>query len=184
MVSESEIIKGCIKGDWYYEELLYNRYSLKMFGVCLRYIKKRSEAEDCLQEGFIEVFRKIKLYKGKGLLEGWIRKIMINTAIDSINANQIYNSYTDLEDIKDFVPIFNIENENLSANYLLKMIQNLPEEFRIVFNLYAIDGYSHKEIAEMLNITETNSRTKLLRARKLLKKKLAINEIIKIPSKN
>lgn len=171
MIPEKDIITGCVRGDRYYQKLLYKTYASKMFGVCLRYFKKKADAEDCLQEGFIKVFNYIDTYKGVGSFEGWIRKIMVNTAINSFKSNQKFNDQKELDEIDNFFPVHN-ETDNFSAEYLNSLIHNLPEGYRIVFNLYAIEGYSHKEISSILNISEGTSKSQLSRARAILQQKL------------
>ena len=173
MIPEEDIIKGCIKEDRYYQKLLYKTYSSRMLAVCMRYFKQRDEAEDCLQEGFIKVFKNINLFGGKGSFEGWIRKIMVNTAINTYRANQRLINPRELEDTDAYIPSddFGV-SETYSAEYLMNLIQNLPDGYRVVFNMYAIEGYSHKEISEMLNISEGTSKSQLSRARALLQEKL------------
>jgi RNA polymerase sigma-70 factor (ECF subfamily) len=174
MLSEAEIVKGCKKGIGYYQEQLYKRYSSKMFGVCLRFFRRRDEAEDCLQEGFIKVFDNIKSFEGKGSFEGWIRRIIVNTAINMYRTNQSDggDGMGDIEDIIDTEPLTDAGFDNMSADHLLEMIRRLPDGFRQVFNLYAIEGYSHKEIALMLNISEGTSKSQLSRARTFLQDKI------------
>ncbi len=184
MVLESEIIKGCKKGDRKYQEMLYKRYSSSMLGICMRYFRKREEAEDCLQEGYIKVFNNINTYKGDGSFEGWIKKIMINTALNIYKSNLKYNSHSDIDDFKDIIPDNYANHDNLSAQYLLKLIQDLPDGYRMVFNLYSIEGYNHKEIADMLNITEGTSKSQLSRARDLLQKNLNLVNAMKIENTN
>jgi RNA polymerase sigma factor (sigma-70 family) len=173
MVSESEIIKGCVKGNRKYQEMLYKKYSSTMMGVCMRYFRKRDEAEDCLQEGFIKVFNSLDTYKGDGSFEGWIRKTMINTALNIYKTNLKYSNHTDIDDLKDVIADKNDNTDNISAQHLLKLIQDLPDGYRMVFNLYTIEGYSHKEISTMLNISEGTSKSQLSRARNMLQQNLS-----------
>jgi RNA polymerase sigma factor (sigma-70 family) len=172
MISESELIDDCIKGNEVAYECFYKKYSRKMLGICLRYSNNKSDAEDILQEGFIKVFENIKSYGKTGSFEGWVRKIMINTAINFYKAN-LHFSFN--EQFNDKIDI-EVKNEDvigkISTNELLAIVQELPEGFRIIFNLYAIEGYSHKEIAELLNISESTSRSQLARARVVLQNKI------------
>lgn len=172
MLSEYEIIQGCKKNKAKYQELLYKRYCSAMYGVCLRYSNDKAEAADCMQEGFIRVFNNINSFKGEGSLEGWIRKIMVNTALNNYKANLKSSYHADLEDAKNIASDYSSANDNISEQELLTVIQELSEGYRLVFNLYAIEGYSHKEIAEMLEISESTSKSQLSRARVLLQKKL------------
>ena len=172
MVSELVIIEKCLEGDKRFEKLLYKKYSSTMLGVCARYFRYIEEEEDVLQEGFIKVFSNLKQFKGEGSFEGWIKKIMINTALNSYRSNTKHYFQTHIEDIENTYANEYTFDENLSAEVLLKLIQELPEGYRIVFNLYAIDGYNHKEIADMLQISEGTSKSQLSRARSMLQKKI------------
>ena len=182
MIPENEIIRGCIKGDRYYQNLLYKTYSSRMLAVCMRYFKQRDEAEDCLQEGFVKVFKNIHLFGEKGSFEGWIRKIMVNTAINIFRANQRLIISRELNDDDSFIASDEHDyTEIYSADYLMNLIQNLPDGYRVIFNMYAIEGYSHKEISEIMNISEGTSKSQLSRARALLQEKLnKISKKVKI----
>lgn len=186
MIPESEIINGCREGKRYYQEILYKKYSRKMFAVCLRFFRSREEAEDCLQDGFIKVFRNINSFSGLGSFEGWIRKIIINTAINKYRENQKTIKEEDFEDeLQSAIEGIDFNVDYLTEDYLMKLIQNLPENYRVVFNMYAIEGYSHKEISKMLNIAEGTSKSLLSRARVILQNKVGkffyeINEKIEI----
>lgn len=164
--SDELLVKGCIKQDRKCQELLYKKYSRKMMGVCFGYTKDHDAAKDLLQESFIKVFDKIKNYNNDGSLEGWIRRIVVNTAIDyyrkvsKLYVSNIENEKTELVD--------NLILDQFNNEDLLMLIRKLPEGYRIVFNLNVIEGYTHEEIAEKLGITESTSRSQLSRARKLL----------------
>jgi RNA polymerase sigma-70 factor (ECF subfamily) len=167
-----EIIKACIKGDRKAQKQLYQLFADKMFGVCLRYADNADEAKDILQDGFIKVFLNLKQFNHKGSFEGWVRRIMVNTALEkfrdrsylfAVNMEQGYESKDSEYD--------HILSE-LAVQDLLKLIQELSPQYRMVFNLYAIEGYSHKEICEMLNIKEGTSKSNLSRAREILKEKV------------
>jgi len=143
-----------------------------MLGVCLRYAKNRMEAEDILQEGYIKVFKNLNTYKGEGSLEGWVRRIMVNTAINFYRASIKYVQSLDDDEMNDKnLPNVSM-NDLLSTKELLKIIQELPEGYRVVFNLYAVEGYSHKEIAAILDVSESTSKSQLSRARVALQNKL------------
>jgi RNA polymerase sigma factor (sigma-70 family) len=174
IVQESEIIKGCANGERRYQELLYKTFASRMFGLCLRFFRNREEAEDCLQEGFIKVFNYIKTYKGEGSFEGWIRKIMINTAINIYRTNQLLDNSGVMDDVSNFMSVSNYQTDNLSSEFLMRLIRELPDGYRQVFNLYAIEGYSHKEISVMLDISEGTSKSQLSRARVMLQQKIDI----------
>jgi RNA polymerase sigma factor (sigma-70 family) len=160
--------EGCLKNDRKQQELLYKTLAPKMMAVCMRYAADRDEAQDILQEGFIKMFNNVHKYRGEGNLEGWIRRIMVHCAISRYRR------------LKPLVLVENIseDNSSLSRSFnahglevrdLLKMIQKLPETYRSVFNMYAIEGYSHQEIGHSLGMTEISSRTTLHRARASLK---------------
>ncbi len=165
-------IEKCLRNDPRAQEALYKAFAPKMFGVCLRYTRNQMEAEDILQEGFIKVFRYLKDYRNDGSLEGWIRRTMVNTAINFFRKSAKYQNDLPIEEAE---PI-NHDEENaidkLSAAELLEFIRELPDGYRMVFNLNIIEGYTHKEIGEMLNISENTSKSQLSRARGVLQAKL------------
>ena len=167
-----DLIKKCITGDRKAQEMLYNKYSAKMFGVCLRYAKDKMEAEDMLQNGFIRVFQKMQTYKGEGSFEGWVRRIMVHSSIEYYRKYHKIMQLVDLDDAED-VPATSLGTvANIEANDLLVLISQLPPGYRLVFNLFAIEGYSHKEIAELVGITEGASKSQLSRARTILKERI------------
>lgn len=149
------------------QQLLYERFAPEMKGVCLRYARTSFEAEDLMHDGFVKVFRHIESFKGNGSLEGWIRRIMVNTAISHHrqNLHKTESMETEMLEMAGAEPA----TDHFSANDLLEMVLSLPEKYRLVFNLFAIEGYSHKEAAEMLEITEVAARTQYMRARQMLK---------------
>jgi len=167
----SHIVKGCLSGKRKAQQALYNLFSEQMFGVCQYYSKDYTEAEDTLHEGFMKVFQNIGQFGNKGSLAGWIRRIMINTALEKYRKQrQLYalNDDTDFVDDIDFSEVIN----DISAQDLIKLIRELSPKYRVVFNLYAIEGYSHKEIGEMLGISEGTSKSNLSRARYILQEKV------------
>lgn len=171
MNSEKQIIKGCLQNKKADQYRLYAMYSKKMFGICLRYASSYDEAQDILQEGFIKVFKYLHSFKGKGSLEAWVRKIFINTAIEKYRV-RIYHLPLDEVYADGFESIQNQIPDMLHAKDILTFVQKLPTQYRLVFNLYALEGYNHKEIGEALHISESTSRSNLARARTLLKEKL------------
>jgi len=169
---EEDLIKGCRKGDHYAQQQLYDLYSPRMYGVCWRYVKNTMQAEDILVMAFTKVFDRINQFKGEGSFEGWIRKITVNEALTHLRKSRTMVVQTDLE-LADRHPDYDRISDHLEAEDLLKMVEKLPPGYRIVFNMYAIDGYSHKEIAEQLAISENTSKSQLSRARVYLQKLLA-----------
>lgn len=166
-----DIVKGCISGKRKAQEQLFNLFSEEMFGVCLYYSKDYTEAEDTLHEGFMKVFQKIAQFQGKGSLAGWIKRIMINTALEKYRKQvQMYAVGDEISSEKDIAPGNVIDD--LSVQDLLAMIRELSPQYKMVFNLYAIDGYSHREISEMLGISEGTSKSNLARARTILQEKV------------
>lgn len=171
MDSLDNIIKGCLKGDRKCQEQLYKMFSTRMFGLCLKYANNYDDACDILQEGFIKVYRKLDQFSGKGSFEGWIRRIMINTALERYRSQLHMYPLTDNIGTRDEM-MYEEVFEKLSADDLIKLVQELPPRYRMVFNMYAIEGYPHKEIAETLGITVGTSKSNLSRARDILQKKV------------
>ena len=166
-VTEKEIVQGCIKEDRSCQQELFARYAGKMLVVCMRYTRHKMEAEDILQDAFVKVFDNIHKFQFKGSFEGWIRRIVINTALKNYSKKSFQQEQIGLEN----QPEYATEPEsyrNLEHEEMLRLISQLPEGYRLVFNLYAIEGYSHKEISDMLGIQESTSRSQLVKARKML----------------
>jgi len=180
MIPDQQIIEGCLAGKRKSFSLLYKKYASVMLGVCMRYCKNRGDAEDVMQDGFLKVFSQVHKFRNEGSFEGWIKRIMINAAIDNYQSNlrlsfvQESGSLHDTENFADSGPDDDDLPEalNLSKERLMAMIQELPDGYRMVFNLYAIEGFGHRDIAAMLGITESTSKTQLLKARKVLRKKI------------
>ncbi|MFM7486270.1 MAG: RNA polymerase sigma factor [Cytophagales bacterium] len=171
MQSEKDLIAGCIDGNRASQKALYDRYHRKMMVICQRYAKTTTEAEDVLQEGFVRVFGSLKYFRGESALSTWMTRIMINTALNS-QRQKLY-----MMPMVDVTEVHLPEREEISlADFhlqeLIAMIQSLPDRCRVVFNLFAIEGYGHKEIANMLNISEGTSKSQYNRAKNLLKAKL------------
>jgi len=168
-----ELITRCKAGERKAQELLYKQYAAKMLGVCNRYATDRMEAEDMLQNGFIKVFQKLADYRGEGSFEGWVRRIMVHSSIEYYRKHHRMMQLVDLEESGTEISVNPLASAKLEAKDLLLLIQQLAPGYRIVFNLYAIEGYSHKEIGEMIGITEGASKSQLSRARSILKEQVA-----------
>lgn len=164
-----QIIQGCQKRDIAAQEQLYRLLAPKLFGVCLKYSRNYSEAEDNLQDGFILIFDKISQFQFKGSFEGWAKRVVINNVLQKYRSQGVFEIVN--ENIPD-IPDVEIDEDTVSMAYLVSIIQQLPDRYRLVFNLYVVDDYSHKEIAEMLNITIGTSKSNLARARMILKDKI------------
>jgi len=170
--SEEELVKRCIKQEVRAQEEFYRRFAPKMYGVCLRFAKNKMEADDILQEGFIKVFINLKSFRNEGSLEGWIRRTIVNTAINLYKKNLKYLQDIELEKA-DVVQQTNLGAiDKLATDELLKIIGELPAGYRMVFNLNIIEGYTHKEIGELLGVSENTSKSQLSRARQTLQRKL------------
>lgn len=171
-MDDATLVIECVNGNVRAQHKLFEKFAGKMLGVCLRYAKNTEQAEDVLQDGFVKVFSKLKDFKNEGSLEGWIRRIMVNTALDQIRKNGKILGDTNIEDVG-----YKIENnafvvEGLMADDLMKMVQSMPTGYKLVFNMFAIEGYSHFEIAESLGISENTSKSQYSRARAYLREKI------------
>jgi RNA polymerase sigma-70 factor (ECF subfamily) len=171
-MDDATLIKECVKGNAKAQRFLFDKFAPKMLTVCIRYAKNKSDAEDVLQDAFIKVFNKISEFKNEGSLEGWIRRIMVNTSLDQIRKNSKFSNDTDLEAVSYKLENNDFTFENLVSEDLLKLINSMPNGYRIVFNMFAIEGYSHQEIASTLGVTENTSKSQYLRARSFLKNEL------------
>ncbi|MDF3079223.1 MAG: polymerase subunit sigma-70 [Sphingobacteriaceae bacterium] len=167
----NDLLEGCRRGERKSQELLYKSLASRMLGVCMRYAKDRFEAEDMLQMGFVKVFKKVSEFRGDGSFEGWIRRVMVNTAIETYRKNQRMLSVVDIDEVYD-APQSTFDMSGLETKDLLKLINQLSAGYKLVFNMYVIEGYSHREIAEQLGITEGASKSQLSRARAILKEKI------------
>lgn len=163
------LIQKCKRRDIKAQSEIYHLFAGKMFGLCLKYSRNKQEAEDNLQDAFITIFDKIDQFKFKGSFEGWMKRIVINTALQTYRQKNVLNLVEN--DLPDEVDV-EVDEEDISLDYLLKIIQELPERYRMVFNLYVLDGYSHKEISDLLGIAEGTSKSNLSRARLILKEKI------------
>lgn len=181
-MSEEELINGCVREDRASQYALYKTYAGKMLAVCRRYARTDLEAEDILQEGFIKVFDNVSKFRHNGSFEGWIRRIMVNTALKLYRKNSFKNEVIGIDDNYD-MPQDATVLEKMSQAELMKMVQGLPEGYGIVFNLYAIEGFSHAEIADTLGVNEGTSRSQLAKARKWLQKKVIDSQKIEYERK-
>ena len=180
-MTEEFIIAGCIHNDTSAQKELYNRYSPKMLAVCYRYAQNREDAEDMLQEGFIKVFSQIHQYRNEGAFEGWIRRIVVHTCINILKKNKKFSDSLDIA----YASGVGIREENIpsimQAKQVVECIRALPVGYRTVLNLYAIEGYSHKEIGQMLDIEESTSRSQYTRAKVMLEDILVKKNILLKP---
>ena len=171
ITDEQELIAGCIEGKSWAQRAIYDRFAPAMMSVCVRYVADRETARDLLQEGFIKLFTKIESYSGTGAFGGWVRRIFVTTALEYLRQNDALKQSADIVEVG-----YHIENdeisvlEKISADDLMACVAQLSDGYRTVFNLYAIEGYSHAEIADMLGISEGTSRSQFMRARKILQK--------------
>ena len=167
MSSESDLIEGCIQGNRKMQYELYERFSSKMYGVCLRYAANAEEAEDILQEGFIKVFNKIGSFRNEGSFEGWIRRIFVNTAIEHFRKKTYLQPITEYEESTVEGKYLSVL-DNLAEKDIIRLVQQLSPGYRTVFNMYVVEGYTHKQIAEALGISEGTSKSQLSRAKLIL----------------
>ena len=172
-MSLEKLINKCKQKDRKAQAQIYQLYTGKLFALCLKYSRNYQEAQDNLQNGFITIFDKIEQFNFKGSFEGWLKRIVINTALQTYREKNVLNLVT--EEIPEEVDV-EIDEEQISLDFLLKLIQELPNRYRLVFNLYVLDGYSHKEIATMLSISEGTSKSNLSRARVILRDKIELNQ--------
>ena len=166
-LSLNQLIENCKINDTKAQGELYKLFSSKLFSVCLKYSRNYAEAEDNLQDAFLTIFDKIEQYKNKGSFEGWLKRITVNTVLQRYRSEKVFdiineNTIVDVE--------LEVDEDNISITYLLQIIQELPDRYRLVFNLFVLDGYSHKDIADMLDINVGTSKSNLARARQTLKK--------------
>jgi RNA polymerase sigma factor (sigma-70 family) len=165
--SDSDLIEGCIRGDRKMQYDLYQRFAPKMYGVCLRYAGSVEEAEDILQEGFIKIFNKIGSYRGEGSFEGWIRRIFVNTAIEHYRKKTYLQPITEMEENTVEGKYLSVL-DSLAEKDIIQLVQQLSPGYRTVFNMYVVEGYTHRQIAEALGISEGTSKSQLSRAKLIL----------------
>lgn len=167
MYSDADFIDGCARGDRKIQYELYQRFAPKMYGVCLRYAGKVEEAEDILQEGFIKVFRKIDSFRGDGSFEGWVRRIFVNTAIEHFRKKNYLQPITEYEENTIEGKYLSVL-DSLAEKDIIQLVQQLSPGYRTVFNMYVVEGYTHKQIADILGISEGTSKSQLSRAKIIL----------------
>jgi len=171
-LSEDELIDGCVRDEPACQKQVFDRFAGVMLGVCNRYARNAADAEDILQDGFIKVFGKMHQFKKEGSFEGWMRRIMVHSSIEYYRKHHKMMQLVDLDEAANHSAVNPLATANLEAKELMLLIQQLSPGYRIVFNLYAIEGYSHKEIAGITGITEGASKSQLSRARGILKEKI------------
>lgn len=170
------LVNECAKGNSKAQRALFDKFAPKMLAVCHRYLRNSQEAEDVLQDGFVKVFQKIVDFKMEGSLEGWIRRIVVNTALDTIRKNKKLLDDVQIEEVQYKVPFIDHQFDGMDLAQLMKLIDGMPDGYRVVFNMFAIEGYSHKEIANTLGVTENTSKSQYSRARAFLRTQLELLE--------
>lgn len=170
------LVNECAKGNSKAQRALFDKFAPKMLAVCQRYLRNNQEAEDVLQDGFVKVFQKIVDFKMEGSLEGWIRRIVVNTALDTIRKNKKLLDDVQVEEVQYKVSFTDHQFDGMDLAQLMKLINEMPDGYRIVFNMFAIEGYSHKEIADTLGVTENTSKSQYSRARAFLRTQLELLE--------
>lgn len=169
--TEKDLLKACLQGDRLAQRDIFNMYAGKMMAICIRYTRHRHEAEDILQDAFVKVFTHLSEFENSGSFEGWVRRIIVNTAIKNNQKKSFSHEDIGLDHIKEDSAGPEVFS-TLSEEELIKLVMALPDGYRMVFNLFAIEGFSHKEIAELLNIEESTSRSQLMKARRILQEKV------------
>lgn len=167
MTPEPDLIAGSLRGDRKAQSELYHRFAPKMYGVCLRYAANAEEAEDILQEGFVKVFRKLESYRSEGSFEGWVRRIFVNTAIEHFRRKTHLQPITEKEE-ETYEGSYLNALDHMAEKDIVALVQQLSPGYRTVFNMYVVEGYSHKQIAELLGISEGTSKSQLSRAKQIL----------------
>ncbi len=174
-MQEKKLIEKCLKNNRKAQKYLYEKYSPVMLGICIRYSDNISDAEDILQEGFIKIFTYLKKFENKGSFEGWLKRIMVNTAITFYHKNLKHKYHSDLSDVQETkMKYSDVSSADFTQEELLNVIQTLPKGYRTIFNMYAIEGYKHKEISKALNIEISTSKSQYHRAKKIIQKKLEV----------
>jgi len=172
MYSEQELIQACIRQERFAQRQLYERFASKLFATAMRYMKNRSDAEDVLQDSFIKIYQKLPNFRFDCPLEAWLRKVVVNTALKQLQSQPNYMQHTNSELVTDDVEQEEFTLSGFQFEQLMEIVQSLPEGCRMVFNLYAIEGYQHNEIAALLGVSEGTSKSQYSRARVLLQQKL------------
>lgn len=175
-LTDQELVQGCLREDKKCQEALYSRYARRMYAVCLRYARHALEAQDVLQDGWVRVFDKLHMFRGEGSLEGWIRRTMVHTAISNYRKKSFQNERFGLEHLPE-TPVAASAIEGLGHAELLKLVDQLPEGYKMVFNLFAIEGFDHAEIAAMIGCGESTSRSQLAKARRFLQQRITERQV-------
>ncbi|MCB0794397.1 MAG: RNA polymerase sigma factor [Flavobacteriales bacterium] len=175
-LSDQQLVEGCLRNEPRCEEALYARLSARMYAVCLRYARHHLEAQDLLQDGFIKVFEKLSTFRMEGSLEGWVRRIMVHTAINHYRKKAFHYERFGYEELPES-PVAPLALEWLGQEELMTLVKGLPDGYRLVFNLYAIEGYDHKEIADLLGVGESTSRSQLAKARRMLQQRIGTHAV-------
>jgi RNA polymerase sigma factor (sigma-70 family) len=177
-MTEEQLIDGCKARNPLSQRQLYEKYSRKMMGVCLRYTNNRDEAQDVLQDGFVKVFEKISSFQSQGSFEGWLRRIFVNTSLDNIRKNKENNLLADIDQVGYALDSGQSVEGDLNAEELMKILNSIPAGYKVVFNMFVIEGYSHKEIADELGVSESTSKTQFLRAKAYIMKVMQKQKMI------
>lgn len=175
-ISENNLLTECLKGNPNAQKALYEKYKVPLFRICLRYAKDRPEAEDMLQDGFVKIFTDLHQYKGDGALGGWLRRVVVNVALQHIRKYKKFENTVELDQLSETHHTNEMVTSNLNAQALTKMIQQLPTGYRTVFNLFVIEGYTHKEIAELLGVNVNTSKSQLSKAKATLRAMIQATE--------
>jgi RNA polymerase sigma factor (sigma-70 family) len=178
VMTDEELVQGCIAGDPTAQKALYQRFARKMMSICMRYANDREQAQDMLQDGFVKVFQKLDYYRGDGPLGGWIARTMVNTALDHLRRNKPYEYSVDLTEAEHLHQEDASVLSSMTTEELMALIQALPTGYRTVFNLFVIEGYAHKDIGDMLGISENTSKSQFMKARAYLRKLLPKEAVI------
>lgn len=168
-MDDKTLVSACTKGDSRAQRALFDKFAPKMLSICKRYIPNSEESEDVLQDAFVKVFQKIGDFKQEGSLEGWMRRIVVNTALDAIRKNKKWLGIAQVETVENQVSFDDTSFDNMDVSHLLQMISDMPDGYRVVFNMFAIEGYSHREIADTLGVSENTSKSQYSRARAFLR---------------
>lgn len=174
IINEDELVRRCVRKDAKAQKLLYNTYHSTLLGICMRYAKNKAEAQDILQSGMIRIFKHIESFSGKGSFEGWMKRIIVNVSIDNFRKSNKFYYHHNFDELNGERYLADETPDNLELKDILNAIQNLPPGYRMVFNLYVVEGFSHKEIADKLGVSENTSKSQLLKARRSLMDKLAV----------
>jgi len=176
-MDETTLVNECLKGSPKAQKTLFERFAPRMMGVCMRYLKEEEKAQDALQDGFVKVFSKLADYKNEGVFEAWIRRVMVNTCLDQLRRDAKFKTDISMDDVAYKLEYQDFIAERLMAEDLMKLVQKMPTGYRVVFNMFAIEGYSHQEIADHLGITESTSKSQYLRARAYLRERIEKKEV-------